>query len=304
MRQYFVRRERNRYLPSSLVGHGFDGWLTTSLTDLHLVIEDWDFLSLILAGAIAPGQSLIGKLVIIGTSLAGVLLRDLNNPLPSRDYREDTYQVPLAVDVPTYKRTSPRDFVIKTAHAVNSDSARIYHLDIQLSTLATKNLFDTAEVNLGLQALSTYEAQVYPVPTLGSLKHHLPPAYQENDPLFKGMYTTNGIAIAIIRKSSVAEDEPDLLISVAPALFPEVWLGPNVATESELKNFIKRKAWEHRACCTDSQAVLDSDFRVCGNDGLRVVDTSVSPNTPSYNVVLSIYMISEKFAEVIIADVK
>lgn len=38
-------------------------------------------------------------------------------------------------------------------------------------------------------------------------------------PITKGVYGTNGIAIAVVLKSSVAEDEPDLLISGAPAKF-------------------------------------------------------------------------------------
>ncbi|KAI1342940.1 hypothetical protein F5Y15DRAFT_371422 [Xylariaceae sp. FL0016] len=38
-------------------------------------------------------------------------------------------------------------------------------------------------------------------------------------PITKGVYGTNGIAIGIAQKSSVAEDEPDLLISGAPAKF-------------------------------------------------------------------------------------
>lgn len=76
-----------------------------------------------------------------------------------------------------------------------------------------------------------------------------------------------------------------------------------------MKDFIKREAWGHHACCTaaigedgDPQAVLDSDFRVRGVDGLRVVDASVFPKIPGYYIALPIYMISEKAAEVIIAD--
>lgn len=56
MRNYFKKLEKNEYLPSSLVGHGFGGWLKTSLTSLSLVVEDQKLLSLILAGASAMGQ--------------------------------------------------------------------------------------------------------------------------------------------------------------------------------------------------------------------------------------------------------
>jgi choline dehydrogenase-like flavoprotein len=485
MRKYFQRLERNRYIPSGLVGHGFEGWLTTSLTDLRLVIEDQKLLSLILAGATAAGQNLLGKLINTVTGLAGVLLRDLNNASPTRDYETGPYQVPLAVDVPEYKRTGPREFLMKTVNAVNRDGSRRYHLDIQLNTLVTKVRLDTSGPKpraLGvdyLQGQSLYRADprasrtssngtpgsvnaarevilsagsfntpqllklsgIGPQDELSELGIHtlvnlpgvgtnLQDRYEigtvgksptdfvltskctfmytmpdpcleqyENDPLFKGTYTTNGIAIAIIRKSSVAENEPDLLISGAPVNFPgyypnysyeglkdsqhwtwitlksrsrnnagtvklrstdprdmpeinfnsfdtgvtendadekdlqavyeavefsrtifedlipldggfdEVWPGPNVTTESEVKDFIKQEAWGHHACCTaaigkdgDENAVLDSDFRVRGVEGLRVVDASVFPKIPGYYVALPIYMISEKAAEVIIAD--
>ncbi|CAI7597022.1 unnamed protein product [Penicillium pancosmium] len=485
MRQYFTRLERNRYLPSSLVGHGFDGWLTTSLTDLRLVIEDQKLLSLILAGATAAGQSLLGKLITTVTGLAGVLLRDLNNPSPTRDYDTGPYQVPLAVDVPEYKRTGPREFLMTTVNAVNDDGSRKYHLDIQLNTLVTNVRFDTDGAKpraVGVDYLlgqSLYRADPRASPTgsngkpgsvtakrevilsagsfntpqllklsgigpraelskfgiktlvdLPGVGSNMQDRYEtgvvgksptdfvltskctfmytmpdpcleqwENDPLFKGTYTTNGIAIAIIRKSSVADDEPDLLVSGAPVNFPgyypnysyeglkdaqhwtwitlkarsrnnagtvelrstdprdmpiinfnsfdtgvtandadekdvqavyeamefsrtifddlipldggfdEVWPGPNVTSEADMKDFIRREAWGHHACCTaaigedgDPQAVLDSDFRVRGVDGLRVVDASVFPRIPGYYVALPIYMISEKAAEVIIAD--
>ncbi|KAJ6031571.1 CAZyme family AA3 [Penicillium herquei] len=485
MRGYFEKLERNRYLPSSIVGHGFDGWLTTSLTDLRLVIEDQKLLSLILAGATAAGQSLLGKVIDTVTGLAGVLLRDLNDPSPLRDYQTGPFQVPLAVDVPEYRRTGPRDFLLETINAVDDDGSRKYHLDIQLNTLVTKVQFDTTgakpratgveylrgeslyradprasmtssggipgsasatrEVILSAGSFNTpqllklsgigpkAELTKFGIKTLVDLPgvgSNLQDRYEtglvgksptdfvltekctfmytlpdpcleqwENDPLWKGTYGTNGIAIAIIHQSSVADDEPDLLISGAPAYFPgyypnysyeglkdaqhwtwitlkarsrnnagtvqlrstdprdtplinfnsfdtgvttndadekdlqavyeamefsrtifedlipldggfeEVWPGPNVTTEAEMKDFIKREAWGHHACCTaaigedgDPQAVLDADFRVRGVDGLRVVDASIFPKIPGYYIALPIYMVSEKAAEVIIGD--
>lgn len=485
MRGYFEKLERNRYIPSGLIGHGFDGWLTTSLTDLRLVIEDQKLLSLILAGATAAGQNLLGKVIDTVTGLAGVLLRDLNNASPGRDYETGPFQVPLAVDVPDYKRTGPQDFVRDTANAVNDDGSRKYHLDIQFHTLVTKVQFDTTgakpratgveylqgeslyradprasltaangtpgsvkatrEVILSAGSFNTpqllklsgigpkEELSKFNISTLVNLPgvgSNLQDRYEfgtigksptdfvltekctfmysspdpcleqyENDPLFKGTYTTNGIAIAIIRQSSVADDEPDLLVSGAPVNFPgyypnysyeglkdaqhwtwitlksrsrnnagtvqlrsldprdtplinfnsfdsgvttdgadekdlqavyeavefsrtifedlipldggfdEVWPGPNVTSEADVKDMIKREAWGHHACCTaaigedgDPQAVLDADFRVRGVDGLRVVDASVFPKIPGYYIALPIYMISEKAAEVIIAD--
>ncbi len=60
-------------------------------------------------------------------------------------------------------------------------------------------------------------------------------------------------------------------------------------------------AWGHHASCTcpigrdgDPMAVLDSDFRVHGTKGLRVVDASVFPRIPGFFIVSAVYMIGEK----------
>ncbi|KAL2842799.1 hypothetical protein BJX68DRAFT_278171 [Aspergillus pseudodeflectus] len=478
MRNYFKRLEDNRYAPSDIVSHGFGGWLQTSLTQLTLVVEDLKLLSLVIAAGTAMGQNLVGKLLNSVTGLTDILLRDLNTGAPWRDQREGLFQVPLAVKVPEYRRTGPRDFLLDTV-----DDG--YKLDIQLTTLVTNVIFDTAgstpraigvdylrgqslyradpragsasagtpgkafakkEVILSTGTFNTpqilklsgigprAELQKHNIPVLVDLPgvgHNMQDRYETTligksptdftlttkctfleslpDPCyedwkngvgFKGTYMTNGIAIAILKQSSVAEhDEPDLLISGAPGNFAgyypgyahdalkdaqhwawivlkarsrnnagtvqlrstdprdtpvinfhsfdegvttdaadekdlqavyeamefsreifdnvvpldgdfdETWPGANVTSEDGMKDFIKREAWGHHACCTaaigaddDPMAVLDGDFRVRGVDGLRVVDASVFPKIPGYYIVLPVYMVSEKAADVILAD--
>lgn len=56
MRDYFKKMEKCEYLPSTIIGHGFGGWLKTSLTSLSLVVEDQKLLSLILSAASAAGK--------------------------------------------------------------------------------------------------------------------------------------------------------------------------------------------------------------------------------------------------------
>jgi choline dehydrogenase len=125
MRTYFEKLERNGYLPSSIVGHGYSGWLGTSLTSLALVIEDQKLLSLIVSAATAMGQGLLGLLVDTVVGLGQVLLRDLN--APGQPEQEGLYQVPLAM--------------WDTASALNADGSRKYQLDVRLNTLVTKIRF-------------------------------------------------------------------------------------------------------------------------------------------------------------------
>lgn len=92
-----------------------------------------------------------------------------------------------------------------------------------------------------------------------------------------------------------------------PGSFTEVFPGPTVQTREQIKEFIRNEAWAHHASCTaktgsddDPMAVLDSQFRVRGTKGLRVVDASVFPRIPGFFIVVPIYMISEKAADAIL----
>lgn len=317
MRKYFQRLERSRYLPNSVVGHGFDGWLETSLTELSLAVEDTKLLSLIIAAGTAMGKGLLAKLITTVTGLAEVLLLDINAYTPKRDSIEGLYQVPIAVTYTEKKRNGPRDFILTTANARNSDGSRKYHLDIKLNTLVSKILFDNSGPKpkaVGVEYLegarlyrADPQAGAAPAGTSGSVnasreviisagafntpqllklsgigpaselaKFNIPvvvdlPGVGINlqdryettlvgdsntdfaitkyctflrtpddpclkqwqtkpGPLLKGTYATNGISIAVVKKSSVAEGDPDLLISGAPAYF--TGYHPGYAAES------------------------------------------------------------------------
>ncbi|KAK1521417.1 GMC oxidoreductase [Colletotrichum paranaense] len=91
--------------------------------------------------------------------------------------------------------------------------------------------------------------------------------------------------------------------------FERIWPPKEISSEADLKQFAKDEAWGHHASCTapigaddDPLAVLDSNFKVRGVDGLRVVDASIFPKIPGFYIVLGIYMASEKAADVIIAE--
>ena len=86
--------------------------------------------------------------------------------------------------------------------------------------------------------------------------------------------------------------------------------GMDLETDDQLKDFVRCKAWGHHASCTcaigprEQNGVLDSNFRVHGTQGLRVVDASVFPRIPGFFIVSAIYMIAEKAADAILADAK
>jgi len=79
-------------------------------------------------------------------------------------------------------------------------------------------------------------------------------------------------------------------------------------SDDELKDYVRTNAWGHHASCScpigsrDNGGVLDSNFRVYGTEGLRVVDASAFPRIPGFFIVSAVYMIAEKAADVILAS--
>ena len=108
--------------------------------------------------------------------------------------------------------------------------------------------------------------------------------------------------IQFVRQLTAKLENEDLIVT-------EEIPGKDCQSIDDLKKFVREHAWGHHASCTcaigpiSEGGVLDSNFRVHGTKGLRVVDASVFPRIPGFFIVSSIYMIGEKAAEAILADV-
>jgi len=80
-------------------------------------------------------------------------------------------------------------------------------------------------------------------------------------------------------------------------------------SDAALAEFVRNNAWGHHASSTcaighpDKGGVVDSNFRVHGCKGLRVVDASIFPRIPGLFIVSAVYMIGEKAAETILRDI-
>jgi choline dehydrogenase-like flavoprotein len=84
--------------------------------------------------------------------------------------------------------------------------------------------------------------------------------------------------------------------------------GPAVKSDEALAQYVRNTAWGHHASCSCAigpaaeGGVLESDFRVRGTRGLRVVDASVFPRIPGFFLVSAVYMIGEKAADAILGE--
>jgi choline dehydrogenase len=98
-------------------------------------------------------------------------------------------------------------------------------------------------------------------------------------------------------------------IFAQPALNPyrgeELSPGPEVQTNDDLDAFLKgavESAYHPSCTCkmgSDDMSVVDSDCKVRGLDGLRIVDSSIMPSIVSGNLNAPTIMIAEKAADII-----
>jgi choline dehydrogenase len=92
--------------------------------------------------------------------------------------------------------------------------------------------------------------------------------------------------------------------NVPAAIPPEYLPGANVTSDADILDFIHSTAmtvWHASGTCamgnsTDSNAVVDSNAKVFGVKGLRVVDASIFPFLPPGHPQSTVYMLAEKIA--------
>jgi len=94
---------------------------------------------------------------------------------------------------------------------------------------------------------------------------------------------------------------------LAPFIAAEIGPGADVKTDAQLEAYTRKTAVtvHHPAgtcrmgAVSDKAAVVDSELRVIGVDGLRVVDASVFPDLVGGNINAPVIMIAEKAADMI-----
>ncbi|MGZ8193886.1 MAG: GMC family oxidoreductase [Methylobacter sp.] len=119
-------------------------------------------------------------------------------------------------------------------------------------------------------------------------------AGEDLDSMVEGVKFVRKLTAPLLEQGLIAEEE-----------LP----GKDVQSDQELRDYVRYHAWGHHASCTcpigsdnDPMAVLDTNFKVRGIQGLRVVDASAFPLIPGFFIVSSIYLIGEKAADAILGE--
>ncbi len=97
---------------------------------------------------------------------------------------------------------------------------------------------------------------------------------------------------------------------LSQAVLQEIYPGDAVTTREQMIDFVRQNgkcSYHAIGTCRmgqDADAVVDPRLRVNGVRGLRVVDASVMPTSPSGNTAAATMMIAEKASDMIIVDAK
>ncbi|RQD68056.1 MAG: choline dehydrogenase, partial [Desulfonatronovibrio sp. MSAO_Bac4] len=84
--------------------------------------------------------------------------------------------------------------------------------------------------------------------------------------------------------------------------------GPDIKTDEQILDFVAREGESayHPSCTCkmgyDDMSVVDSELKVHGIEGLRVVDASVMPEITNGNICAPVLMIGEKAADIILGN--
>ncbi|KAI9376153.1 hypothetical protein BJX61DRAFT_531105 [Aspergillus egyptiacus] len=126
MRKYFERLERCHYLSQGAKGHGFNGWLETDHPDPGMLESLKPFLDVALQDAASKEN---GK--------PPEVIHDAN--VVDTHGSEGVCEMVLSM-TKNGRRSSPRDYLVSTANAKNSDGSKRYPLYIRTNSFATRVL--------------------------------------------------------------------------------------------------------------------------------------------------------------------
>lgn len=137
IRKLFVKMEQNNYIPNSVAGHGYFGWLSLQVAPITLAIQD-----LQLFGFLAGAANALGNGAQTIQNFLSVLTGDANADSTARDQTQALYQIPISSNHGA--RNGAREFVLQVANAKDASGNKLYPLDLRLNCHVTKVTFDTS----------------------------------------------------------------------------------------------------------------------------------------------------------------
>jgi len=201
------------------------------------------------------------------------------------------------------RRGSFTDATLKATLYANSDpSSADPNIRIQISNVSATNRIPSS-IRSGLDLGSAFQLGVYALYPKSRGSTHICTLDPSDSPKTAPAYLSDSndldVTLAGLRRiRELAGRKP-----LASIITGEIRPGEGIQDKQDLADYARstgQTCWHPAGTCrmgTDSAAVVDTDCRVKGVDGLRVVDASVFPFLTSSNTNVPTIMLAEKIAD-------
>lgn len=180
IRRLLVKVEHNNYLPNGTAGHGFRGWLQTTMGDRN-VYPPTSLRTYIM-------RSMAKLMGLDPAKLVDYVTSDANFDGPDRDQTTGMWGLPFHA-TKGWRRFSPRDRILETLSYKHLNGSQRYPLKLQLNSLTTKVLFDNATETpkaIGVEYLSGTSVYSADLRWNSTIKGTLNRAYARKEVIISG----------------------------------------------------------------------------------------------------------------------
>ncbi|MCE8007001.1 GMC family oxidoreductase N-terminal domain-containing protein [Aestuariivita sp.] len=194
-----------------------------------------------------------------------------------------------------------------TVHALMKSDAGLSSPDLKLQVahVTGKDRFSMAK-GLGIDPWPGFSLNAFQLQPASRGSIHIRSADPADDPVIKAQYLTDPDDQKTVVKSLRLLRDLAKTPEVSGLIKREVLPGPDVTTDDELLAYARatgQTSWHTVGTCkmgSDAMAVVGSDLKVHGVEGLRIADASVVPFIVSANTNAAAYVVAERCADLLV----
>ncbi|KAK6003402.1 hypothetical protein QM012_009173 [Aureobasidium pullulans] len=286
---------------------------------------------LLMISGVGPRALLEEHHISVVADRPGVGQNMWDNPLTSLSFEVDVETPSVFQNDPSRIYTKTEEYLTRHAGMLTNDAGADLIAFLKVSNLSWTNMSKTAEASFAANFPSDWpevELLSYAVGPSDGIHNFAGIAIGILATFSRGNVTIRSadMADAPIINPAYLQDKRDQDLAITAfklarrlaataslqraIIGPEVVPGPKITTDAEILDYLRQSISPlYHASCTckmgmrnDSMAVVDSEAKVIGVSGLRVVDISAFALLPPGQPQATVYMLAEKITDMVLRD--